>query len=146
MKHRTAKALKRGTTVKKQLPRRAKEPDEDHDAYNQAVPSGSDFVATTRKELGVTQEVFARLAGVSQRSVSAWESGGRINSGSRRRVVELSRLAVDLKKAMRANYISHWLVTPNNGLGGISPVEAIERGQNDRLWRIVFLLGSGIPT
>jgi hypothetical protein len=57
----------------------------------------------------------------------------------------MSRLATDLKKVMKADFISHWLVTPNEGLGGISPVEATERGENDRLWRAVFFLGSGIP-
>jgi hypothetical protein len=77
--------------------------------------------------------------------VSAWESGGPINDVALRRVRELSRLANALKKVMRADFISRWLVTPNQGLDGISPMEAMERGENDRLWRTVFLLGSGIP-
>ena len=46
---------------------------------------------------------------------------------------------------MKADFLPRWLVTPNEGLGGISPVEALERGESDRLWRAVFLLGSGLP-
>jgi DNA-binding XRE family transcriptional regulator len=103
------------------------------------------FVTATRKQLGVTQEIFARLIGVSQRAVSEWESGRPINDVSLRRVKELNRLAVQLAKVMKADFIPLWLVTPNEGLGGLAPVEAMERGENDRLWRSVFLLGSGIP-
>jgi DNA-binding XRE family transcriptional regulator len=110
------------------------------------VPRDSDFVTATRKQLGVTQEILARLIGVSQRAVSGWEGGRPINDVSLRRVKELNRLAVELAKVMKADFIPHWLVTPNEGLGGLSPVEAMERGENDRLWRTVFLLGSGIPT
>jgi hypothetical protein len=69
----------------------------------------------------------------------------RINDVSLRRVKELNRLAVQLAKVMKADFIPLWLVTPNEGLGGLAPVEAMERGENDRLWRTVFLLGSGIP-
>ena len=57
----------------------------------------------------------------------------------------MHRLAADLKRAMKADFLPRWLVTPNEGLGGISPVEALERGESDRLWRAVFLLGSGLP-
>jgi DNA-binding transcriptional regulator YiaG len=43
------------------------------------VPRNSDLVTATRKQLGVTQEILARLIGVSQRAVSGWESGRSIN-------------------------------------------------------------------
>ena len=106
----------------------------------------SDFVTATRNQLGVTQEILARLIGVSQRAVSGWESGRAMNDVSLRRVKELNRLAVELAKVMKTDYIPRWLVAANEGLDGLSPVEAMERGENDRLWRTVFLLGSGIPT
>jgi hypothetical protein len=68
-----------------------------------------------------------------------------INAGSCRRIREMARLAIALKKVMKPRFIATWLVTPNEGLGGISPVEALERGDNDRFWESVFLLGSGLP-
>jgi DNA-binding transcriptional regulator YiaG len=107
--------------------------------------NSSSFVLRTRKSLGVTQCVFGRLIGASERSVSAWELGKPINQASLRRVKELSRLAEALERSMKKSYIATWLVTPNEGLAGISPLEALDRGENDRLWRTVFYLGSGAP-
>jgi hypothetical protein len=57
----------------------------------------------------------------------------------------MRRLASALKRVMKPDFLPRWLATPNKGLGGISPVEALERGESDRLWRAVFLLGSGLP-
>jgi DNA-binding XRE family transcriptional regulator len=105
----------------------------------------ADHVAKTRRELGITQEIFARMIGVSARSVAGWEKGSPINEGSYRRVREMERLASTLKQVMKADFIPQWLVTPNEGMGGISPVQALESGANDRFWRSVFLLGSGLP-
>jgi DNA-binding transcriptional regulator YiaG len=102
-------------------------------------------VAQVRKELGVTQDLFARMIGVSSRSVAGWEGGASINESSARRLVEMRRLASALKRVMKPDFLPRWLATPNEGLGGISPVEALERGESDRLWRAVFLLGSGLP-
>jgi len=103
------------------------------------------MVEQTRKELGLSQEIFARLIGVSSRSISGWERGAAINEVSARRVKEMNRLAIELKKVMRPEFIRDWLVNPIEDLGGISPLETVERGENDRLWRTVFHLGSGIP-
>ncbi len=102
-------------------------------------------VGAIRKKLGLTQDLFARLIGVTQRSVSTWERGGEINDVSLRRVREMDCLADELRKSMREDFIPHWLVFPNEGLGGISPIEAMERGEGGRVWRSVFLLGSGTP-
>ena len=62
-----------------------------------------------------------------------------------RRINEMHRLALELKKVMKPEFIPVWLVSPIDDLGGISPLEAVERGENDRLWRTVFHLGSGVP-
>ena len=110
-----------------------------------AILKSSNSVAAVRKKLGLTQELFARLIGVTQRSVTTWENGGEINDVSLRRVREMDYLADELRKSMREDFIPHWLVSPNEGLGGISPIEAMERGEAAHVWRSVFLMGSGIP-
>ena len=48
-------------------------------------------------------------------------------------------------KSMKPDFIPRWLATPNETMGGLSPIEAMERGQSDRVWRSVSLLGSGLP-
>lgn len=40
----------------------------------------SDRIAAIRKEMKISQEKFGELAGVSQRTVAFWESGGRMPS------------------------------------------------------------------
>jgi hypothetical protein len=41
--------------------------------------------------------------------------------------------------------IASWLETPNPAFDGLTPLEVIERGQIDRIWRMVFELESGVP-
>ena len=102
-------------------------------------------VARLRTNLGLTQPIFARMLGVSARSIAGWETGLPINETSRRRLVEIERLLDSLQNVMQPEFIPRWLVTPSEGLGNLSPIEALERGHNDRLWRTIFLLGSGLP-
>ena len=45
---------------------------------------------------------------------------------------------------MREDFIPDWLVSPNEGLGGISPIEAMERGEGGRVWRSGYS-GMGTP-
>jgi hypothetical protein len=44
---------------------------------------------------------------------------------------------------MRKEAIAGWLQTPVEGLANLKPVEVMERGETDRLWRMLFFLGSG---
>jgi len=85
-----------------------------------ATLKSSSSVATVRKKLGLTQDLFARLIGVTPRSVTTWENGGEINDVSLRRVREMDYLAAELRKSMREDFIPHWLVSPNEGLGNQS--------------------------
>jgi hypothetical protein len=94
----------------------------------------------------VTRELFARLTGFSVRAIAGWEAGRPVSEAGRRRVVEMKRLHVVLAGWMRAEFIAHWLEMPCEGLGGLKPVEVLERGESDRLWRVALLIGSGMPT
>ncbi len=111
-----------------------------------SLPGSATLVSDTRKQLGVSQRVFAGLIGVTDRTVSTWESGGQITSIALRRIKELNRLASELAVSMKRTFIRTWLTSPLEALGGLSPLEAMDRGENDRVWRLVFFLGSGIPS
>ncbi len=105
-----------------------------------------DLVLQARKGLGVTQEIFAKMIGVSARSIAGWETGSPLkHEASRRRILEMIRLGSSLRDVMRPEFVSQWLVRPNEELGGYSPLHILERGETDRLWRSVFLLSSGLP-
>jgi transcriptional regulator with XRE-family HTH domain len=115
----------------------------------EAVPEGrasANLVAEVRAGLGVTRELFARLTGFSVRAIAGWEAGRPVSEAGRRRVLEMKRLHELLAEGMRPEFIARWLVSPCEGLGGLKPVEALERGEADRLWRAAHLIGSGMPT
>jgi DNA-binding transcriptional regulator YiaG len=113
-----------------------------------AVAVGSEGKAPSIAELrcafGLSREKFSRLTGFSLRSLAAWESGAQPGEVARVRFMELDRLRAGLARAIRSTAIHHWLDTPNPAFGGLKPLEAVERGEIDRLWRMIFELESGV--
>jgi DNA-binding transcriptional regulator YiaG len=101
-------------------------------------------VAKVRQSLGVKQQEFARMAGYSVRAVADWESGKAIGQSARQRVNELQRLAGGLAGVMDEHHIGEWLQTPNEAFGGHTPLQVIERGEIDRLWRMIFQFEAGV--
>lgn len=59
---------------------------------------------------------------------------------------ELRRLQRALSGVMRPESIGPWLKTPNEAFSGLRPIEVIERGGADRIWRMIHALESGTPT
>lgn len=102
-------------------------------------------VRTIREGLGLTQENFARLSGLSVRTIAEWEGGRGPTEVRRSRLVEIQRLQKGLAKVMRPEFIGAWLQAPNEGFSGLKPIEVIERGEVDRIWRMIYELESGIP-
>jgi hypothetical protein len=79
----------------------------------------------------------------SLRTVSAAESAEAMPPKLKRTFLQLTRLCDALSEAMDASFVGHWLDQPNDMLGGLKPVEAIERGQLDLVWQVVEGLRSG---
>ncbi|MCU0692802.1 MAG: MbcA/ParS/Xre antitoxin family protein [Polyangiaceae bacterium] len=46
---------------------------------------------------------------------------------------------------MKPEFVGVWLQTPNDAFGGLKPIEVVERGDIDRLWRMIHELESGSP-
>jgi DNA-binding transcriptional regulator YiaG len=109
------------------------------------LPASARLVTDVRSGLGVIRELFARLTGFSVRAITGWEAGRPISEPGLRRVKEMGRLRAALADGMREEFIPQWLETPCEGLDGLKPVEVLERGEMDRLWRVVLLIGSGMP-
>jgi len=99
--------------------------------------------ANLRKKYAIPQSLFARLLDVSVRTASGLESGTVPAPRVARRLTEVRRLCDALADVAKPAYIGEWLQAPNELLGGLKPVEAIERGQIDLVWRIVEGLRSG---
>jgi hypothetical protein len=86
----------------------------------------------------VTRELFACPTGFSVRAITGGVAG-------RRRIKEMKRFRDALAEGMRREFIPHWLNTPCEALAGLKPVEVLERGETDGLWRVVLLIGSRMP-
>ncbi len=109
------------------------------------VTASARFVSEVRPGLSVTREFFARMTGFSIRAISGWEAGRPLSETALRRVKEMKRLRDALADGLDPRFIARWLDSPCDGLAGLKPVEVLERGEVDRLWRTVFLIGSGMP-
>jgi DNA-binding transcriptional regulator YiaG len=106
---------------------------------------GATAVEEVRRKLGLTRKVFSRLTGFSERAIATWEAGGKPDEPGLRRIRETHRFQAKLAEVVRPEEIPHWLDTPNDGFGGLKPLEVIERGEIDRLWNMIYYLESGVP-
>jgi hypothetical protein len=64
---------------------------------------------------------------------------------TRQRIAELERLQAKLAKVIKPEALARWMDTPNESFGGLKPLEVVERGETDRLWRMCYQLASGEP-
>ncbi len=102
-------------------------------------------VRDLRSGLRLSREKFARLTGFSVRALAGWEGGTqKPGEQARVRLIEMERLLTALSKVIRQEVIAEWLDTPNPAFEGLKPLEVVERGQVDRLWRMIFHLESGV--
>jgi DNA-binding XRE family transcriptional regulator len=103
-------------------------------------------VESLRHKLDVTQKVFARILGVTERTIIDLEAGRPLSEGIGRRVTELDRLQRELAKVVRSKAISRWLIEPNDAFDGDAPADLIAKGKVDLLWRMIFQLRSGVSS
>jgi len=99
-----------------------------------------------REGLGVKQPEFARMTGYSTRSVAGWEAGQPVSPSARQKLAEMDRLREGLAGVMAVEHIGDWLTSPNGAFGGQTPLQVIERGETDRIWRMIFQLEAGVAT
>ncbi len=100
-------------------------------------------VRTFCSSFGVTQDSFTRLAGFSPRAVAHWASGRTPGGSAQKRLTELTRLFDALSDLVDAKAIGQWLKQPNPAFEGSTPLQVIERGETDRIWRMVWELRTG---
>lgn len=102
-------------------------------------------VRPLRERYVLSQGLLARLLDVSLRTASGLETGSIAPIQLRRNLTQITRLCGALAESMQPVHVGAWLDEPNELLGGLKPVEAIERGQIDLVWQVVEGLRSGSP-
>ncbi len=94
---------------------------------------------------GVNQDTFTRLTGFSPRAVAHWTQGRKPSASTERRLAELGRMFDELEKFVAGEKIGPWLKEPNPAFDGSTPLQVVERGEADRIWRMLYELESGEP-
>lgn len=94
---------------------------------------------------GVRQETLSRMTGFSQRAVAEWARGKEPSTPAKKVFVEMDRLLDGLARLMQPKEVGRWLKEPNPAFDGSTPVQVIERGQLDRIWRMLYYVESGEP-
>jgi DNA-binding transcriptional regulator YiaG len=97
------------------------------------------------ERFGLRQETLSRMTGFSLRAVAGWASGKEPSAPVRRALTEMDRLLDSLARLMEPREVGKWLKQPNPAFDGSTPIQVIERGQIDRVWRMLYFVESGEP-
>jgi DNA-binding transcriptional regulator YiaG len=103
-------------------------------------------VDEVRTRLGLSQPELARITGYSVRAIAGWEGGKPLSEAARQRVVETERLRQALAEIIPANKLGEWMRTPNPAFEGQTPIQVIERGESDRIWRMIFQIDANVAS
>ncbi len=98
-----------------------------------------------RNTFRLPQPLLVRLTGFSPRSVAKWSQGETPSQKQEKALVEMDRLLDALSRVMEPAQVGRWLKQPNAAFDGSTPLQVVERGELDRLWRMLFDLESGQP-
>lgn len=91
----------------------------------------------------VVRPDLTRLTGYSQRAVDKWAAGDKPGPAAKKHLKEICRLFDALADLMETNYVDEWIKTPNEAFDGSTPLQVIERGEIDRIWRMIYRLETG---
>lgn len=98
-----------------------------------------------RRQFNMPQPIVVRLTGFSPRSVAKWSEGVLPSPKQEKALVEMDRLLDGLSRVMQPAEIGRWIKAPNPAFDGSTPLQLVERGELDRIWRMLYDLESGQP-
>jgi Protein of unknown function (DUF2384) len=98
-----------------------------------------------RNTFHLPQPALVRLTGFSPRSIAKWSQGELPSAKQEKALVEMDRLLDGLSRVMEPAQVGRWLKQPNTAFDGSTPLQVVERGELDRIWRMLYDLESGQP-
>jgi hypothetical protein len=66
------------------------------------------------------------------------------DDSAKQKLIETERLRAALAEILPPQSLGRWLKTPNPAFEGQTPMQVIERGEGDRLWRMIFQIDAGV--
>jgi DNA-binding transcriptional regulator YiaG len=91
----------------------------------------------------LSNEALSRVTGASPRTVAYWNAGTPPQRSSAQKIREVTRLFDALADIIDKKVIGQWLQRPNQQFDGSTPLQVMERGETDRLWRMIWQLREG---
>jgi len=113
------------------------------DALDTTDQISVETVRNLAQQSGLTLDSLARMLRISRRAVAAWLSGQEPSRSNKVRLIEFGRMYQALSELAQPSAIGSWLEKSNPSLQGSTPLQVIERGESDRIWRIVWQLREG---
>jgi hypothetical protein len=95
------------------------------------------------KEAGMNYDMLAKALSVSRRSIGGWLSGREPERINRVRINEFGRLAAELHTIIKPEKLKTWWNQPVAKFGGSTPLQVLERGETDRIWRMIWEIREG---
>jgi len=98
-------------------------------------------------DLGLTEHEVASALGVPTDAIECWRRGDLTpDREPRERLGQLVALHRHLHETIAPEEVAHWLRWTPHYLGGITPADAIARGQSDRVEALLTIIDYGIFT
>ena len=95
-------------------------------------------ISLLAKEAAMNYDMLARALSVSRRSISGWLSGQEPERINRVRINEFGRLVAELHAIIQPEKLKNWWNQPVADFGGSTPLQVLERGETDRIWRMIW--------
>lgn len=103
-------------------------------------------VRNVRAKLGLSQPELSRVTGYSIRAIAGWERGKPLSDAARQKMLETERLRQALAKIIPPAQVGQWMRTPNSAFEGQTPIQVVERGESDRIWRMIWQIDAGVAS
>lgn len=99
-----------------------------------------------RKLLGIDDAKTAQLLGYTAATVAAWRKGEK-NPGivAQKHIDALHEVCQALSEVLIPAKIPDWIVKPNKGFWGNSPMQFLEKKKYEPLLQMVTMIADGIP-
>ena len=94
---------------------------------------------------GLKQAQIVQMTKFSPRTVAGWAAKQPLSAAAAQRMREIKKLLEAMSSVVQPKFIGPWLDQPNPAFNGFMPVQLIEAGHVDQLWRMIYDLASGDP-
>jgi DNA-binding transcriptional regulator YiaG len=108
--------------------------------------NGRTTLVQLRETYGLSRQVLTRALHASNTALAKWEKGTSLPApGSVAKIKRLEKIIEGLSRAMKKDFISTWLRSPNDACEGKAPLDLLAEGDYESVEDLVYFLEAGEP-